>query len=576
MKIGKSWLQELVGLKVPILEIERLLPLRTIATKEVTDRFIELDMKGYNRADLLSMRGVAYEVAAITNSQVNFTEVDDFVWTKRTLDDVKAVIEDQKLCRAYCVAKIENLKVDSSPKEWIEKLEASGIRSINNIVDLTNLLMLEYGQTMHAFDAAKVKNENMIVRNAKDGEKFVTIDGRKRVLSADDLLITDPEKILSMSGIMGGKESEVSNNTDTILLEVAIFDPVSIRRSSQRHGLYSEASKRIQHGLTSKRMLQALDAAIKMYEEMGGKLTAICLTGDLKDNHKTVKLTQQRINSLIGIDIKPERVEELLTRLQFTLKTAGKGEWEVIPPYFRLDINIEEDLIEEVARMYGYEKIPAKPLEGKLPQPIDQSLQDLIYNLKVILSKSGLTEILSYSFYSTQTLKALGWTKELADKHLVKIANPISSETEYMRMNIWPNLVEVVEKNIKQGYKQSLPSGESKDIAIFEIGKVYWIGENKKPQEDYRLALALMNNIDNPLPELFKIFQKALKSTKINIRAGNGLEERHRLFHPVRNISLLVGDQVVGGMAEVHPKVLHDYGVDQRVAIIEIDLQHLV
>lgn len=576
MKVSKDWLRELVDLKISDEELVRLLPMRTIGLKEVTDKFIELDMKGYNRADLLGMRGVAFEVAAITNSQVNFTEVDNYIWTERNLKDLKVEIENPKLCKVYCVAKIEKIKVAPSPKNWVKKLEDSGIRSINNIVDITNLCMLEFGQTMHSFDGAKVKDETMIIRNAKKGERLITIDGKDRELSEDDLLITDPENILSMSGIMGGKDSEVSESTNSILLEVAIFDPILIRKSTQRHNLYSEASKRIQHGLTVKRMLQALDAAIKMYEQMGGVLTAISITGDLKDEHKKVNLRHQKLNSLVGVNFKKEEVENYLQSLGFHLEGVATNSWEVTVPYWRLDINIEEDLIEEVARIYGYEKIPPKKLEGKSPQKIDQGLQDLIYKLKASFSKVGLTEVQSYSFYSSETLQALGWTPELSKKHLVKVANPISSETEYMRMNIWPNLVDVVEKNI--GYKQSLPSDEGKDIAIFEIGKVYYISsKDNLPRENYRLAIALMDSTNNPLPETLAIFEKVVKGLKLNIKSkSNPATDGHQLFHPVRHLSILKGEDYIGGIAEVHPRVLHTYGVEKRVAIVEIDLEPLL
>src|SRR3989344_2794580 len=211
MKVSIDWLKELVSLNCSVEELLRLLPLRTIGTKEVTNNFIELDMKGYNRADLLSMRGVAYEVSAITGSEIAFSEPEEakFAWNTAKLPNTKVEVEDEKLCPLYCVAKIENLKPGPSLKNWVKKLNDSGIRSIDTITDITNLIMLEYGQTMHAFDANKVVDETMIVRLAKKGEKFVTLDGKTRELTEEDLLISDPKGILSLSGIMGGKDSEI-------------------------------------------------------------------------------------------------------------------------------------------------------------------------------------------------------------------------------------------------------------------------------------------------------------------------------------------------------------------------------
>ena len=537
MKVSISWLKELVDLNTSTDKLINLLPLRSISIKEVTEDFFELDMKGYNRADLLSLRGVAREVTAITNSQIKFSEEkNDFP----DLPKVEVVVEDEKLCPVYCVAKIQNLKPKPSPTEWVKKLKDSGVRSIDTVTDITNLIMLEYGQTIHAFDADMVAEETMIVRNARKGETFVTLDGKNRRLGEEDLLITSPKDILSMSGIMGGKKSEITQNTKTILLEVAIFDPVSIRRSSQRHGLYSEAGKRIQYGLTKTNLLQALSAAIKMYEGLGGKLTALTLTGNLKDEVKKIKLSQEKINSLVGVKIPPE---DLLQKLGFSMQNQ-----EVTVPYWRQDINIEEDLIEEVARMYGYENIPAKALpDFKLTKFQDP----LIYNLKKTLADLGLTEVQTYSFCSSKTINDL----RLTINDLVKIANPISSETEYMRDNLWPNLLEVVAKNIKNGFQ---------DIAIFEIGKVY----SSPQKETYRLSIALMNGTDNPITELNQIFQQLLKNIDIPLGAGvihpPGEQQQ---FHPTRSTD---------NMAEIHPRFVHKFGIDVRVAVLEVEIENLI
>lgn len=552
MKVSISWLKELVDLKISIEELIRLLPFRTIGIKEATDRFIELDMKGYNRADLLSMRGVAQEVTAITNSPLCFDTVD----TKSTIDEVNlpevnAQIENPEFAPVYCAAKIEELRVGPSSEDWIEKLEDSGIRAVNNIADVTNLIMLEYGQPMHAFDAAKVKNETIIVRLAKKNEEIVTLDGKKRVLDETDLLIADPQKALGLAGVMGGKNSEVTETTTTILLEAAIFDPVSNRQSSKRHGLNSEATKRFQHGLTKTNLLQAFSSTIKMYAGLGGKLTAITLVGNLDDKPKTIKLTQEKINSLIGIDIPANQVESSLTALGFKLAShmeSGKVIWDVTVPYFRLDMEIEEDVIEEVARMYGYEKIPSKELTGELPERLNQDFHNAIYDLKKALVEIGLTEVQTYSFYSSKTINDL----RLTINDLIKIANPISSETKYLRDNLWPNLLEVVAKNLRQGYK---------DIAIFEIGKVYLPLSKGLPKEIYRLSIALSNGTDNPIQELYQIAQN-LPLLRSHLNQGRTLTQR-AYFHPTRQTDWI---------AEIHPRFVNKFGIEQRVAVLEIEI----
>ncbi len=542
MKVSINWLKELVNLNCSVEELVKLLPLRTIGIKEVTPDFIDLDMKGYNRADLLSMRGVAYEAAAITNSEIKFP--DDEAKTGIDIPKTKVEVKDSKLSPVYCIAKIENLKVEHSNETWVKKLNDSGIRAINNIADVTNLIMMEYGQPMHAFDANKVSDETLIVRTAKAGETITTLDGKVRKLESLDLLIADPQKAVGIAGIMGGQNSEVTDSTTTILLEAAIFDAVNIRKTAQRLGLPSEASKRFQHGLTKKRLLQALNASIKMYQKLGGKLTAITFVGDFEDKVKTIRLTQQKINSLIGIEIKPADLEGYLQKLGFIL-TAKDQSWEVQVPYWRLDINIEEDLIEEITRIYGFEKIPAKELpEVANKQKIDP-IFELIENIKTKLVEVGLTEVQTYSFYSTSVLSNLDWSKD----KLVKIANPISSETQYLREDLWPNLLEVVAKNIRNGFK---------DVAIFELGKVYSLQKGGLPKESYRLSIALSNNSDNPIQELYQIFQglgSNLKGYKLNLK----------YFHPTR-ISLREG------IGEIHPRFVNKFGIEKRVAVLEITI----
>lgn len=561
MKVSINWLKQLVDLKVPVKQVVDLLPLRTIGTKEVTDDFIELDMKGYNRADLLSMRGVSLEIAAITDSKVTFREDDEFVWANQNLPKTSVKVET-KLCPTYCVAKITGLKVGFSPKEWINKLEDAGMRSVNNIADITNLVMLEFGQPLHAFDAQNISDETLIVRTANPDEKIITLDGKVRELLDTDLVIADCQKSLGLAGVMGGANSEVTDSTTTILLEAAIFDPVTIRKTATRLGLQSEASRRFQHGLTKKRLLQALEQAFKMYENLGGKLVAISLTGNLEDKVKTIDLHLDKVNSLIGIELKPEQIENYLTKLGFKLSSKEDlfRAWEVEVPFYRLDVEIEEDLIEEVARMYGYEKIPSQKLKGKQPDKIDQSLFELQQSLRTDLVKAGLTEVQTYSFYSTKVIENLNLDRD----SLIQIANPISAETEYLRDNIWPNLVEATCENLKY----------FKEVAIFEIGKVYFPKEHDMPEEEYRLTLALSNNSNETISQLFTLLGEAVKPLGWEIKLGSGEmnDKEQELFHPVRFAQLVSRGQRVGQIAEVHPRIVNKFGVEKRIAIIELQL----
>lgn len=557
MKVSLSWLKQLVDYQLSSEDLAEKLSLTSIGVKQQTQDYLELDLT-YNRGDLLSLRGVAYEVSAITEAPLKFLAQipEDFIWVGKNLPKVNVEIENKELCPVYCVAKIENLKVEESSKTWVKKLSDSGMRSVNNIADVTNLVMIEMGQPMHAFDARGVKDETIVVRTARKDERLTTLDGKTRDLNQEDLLIADPELALGIAGVMGGKDSEVSESTATILLEAAIFDPLSIRKTSKRHGLYSEASRRFQHGLTKIRLLQALDGAIKLYQSLGGQLTAITLEGDFGEEKRTVEVNIKRVNNLLGVSLDEETITKCLNRLNFNVIKKGQV-LEVIPPYFRKDIEIEEDVIEEVARIYGYEKIDARPLDGEEPEKLDQSVQQFIHDLKKTCKEAGLTETQTYSFYSSKVLKALGGDSSKA----VKIANPISSETEFLRTFIWPNLVEVVAKNLRAGFK---------DIAVFEIGKVY---SPEEPKEFYRLSIALMNGSDNPAEELVAIFNQLAShssSGKAKLKPGGMIKELETIFHPNRHAGIYVGDEGIGSLAELHPRFLNEFGIDKRVAVLEI------
>lgn len=571
MKISIDWLKELVQIK-DLDEVIHLLPLRTIGTKEITEQFIELDMKGYNRSDLLSIRGIAREVAAITDSKINFVELtdDQFFWVKKSLGSTPVSIKDEELCIVQAVAKIEGLKVEHSNDIWVKKLSESGMRSINNIADITNLVMLEYGHPLHAFDGSTVKDETINVRRAKEGEQITTLDGKLRKLTNEDLVLADTEKALDVAGVMGGKNTEVKKTTSTILLSASLFNPIMVRQTSNRLKLRSEASRRFYHGLTKKRLFQALDAAIRMYLSIGGKLTSLTIVGESDDQVKKIPLSLKKVNDLIGIELDKVQVEDYLIKLNFELRPEKNAEreiaWVVTPPYYRLDIEIEEDLVEEVARMYGYERIKPHKLSGKLPEKIDQSLFSLISKLKTTLVDLGLTEVQTYSFYSTKVFNALGFNDE-SKKVLIKLENPMSSETEYLRMNLWPNLLEVIDKNIREN--------NLRDIAIFEIGKIFYINKEGKQNEKYVLSVALMNNTDNPLAELFVMYQKLNKQLKLGIENTKVSEEGAKklgLFHPNRIIQLIRKNKAIGDLGEVHKRVTDKIGINQRVAILEIGI----
>lgn len=574
MKVSKQWLKQLVDYSVSDDELIQLFNHKTIGTKEVTPDFIELDMKGYNRADLLSLRGVAYEVSALTNTEVSFEEPKetDLYWVEKKLPAVAVEVADDKLSPLYCLVKIEGLKVAPSNEGWKKKLTDSGIRSVNNLADVTNLVMLEYGQPLHAFDYESVKrladSDLIVVRRAKEGEKLITLDHKERDLTQEDIVIAGQNEAIGLAGIMGGENTEVTNETTSILLEAAIFDPGMLRKTANRLSLGSEASKRFYHGLKAKRLFQALDAAVRMYESLGGKVTGMSIVGETLDQLKTVPLRLTKINQLIGETLTPTEVENYLKRLHFSLsEPISSGEetsWVVTVPYFRLDVELEEDLIEEVARMYGYEKITSHQAANIEVAQIDQSKFDFLRKLGETVVGLGLTEVSTYPYLSVKTLESLGWGDK--DKSfLIKIKNPISAETEYLRQSIWPNLVEVIDKNVRQGFN---------DIAIFEIGKAYNVMQNGEFREEYRLSVALMNGSENPLSELKAIFDQLNNELHLGLELKQMKPESfiEYFVHPVRHMQVMKEGNPIGGMSEVHKRVTDFFGLDKRVAVFEIEL----
>lgn len=563
MKVSLSWLKELVDYQLDTESLANKLSLASIGVKQQTRDYLELDLT-YNRGDLLSLRGVAYEVSAITQSPLRFvtTLPEDFIWTDKSLPKTPVTIQSDILTKVQCVAKIEGLTVAPSPKTWQEKLQQSGIRPINNLVDITNLIMLEYGQPLHAFDADDVEDETINVRLAQDNERIMTLDNKTRILDSQDIMLSDTKKALDVAGIMGGKNMEVKESTSAILLSASLFNPVIVRKTSKKLGLYSEASKRFQHGLSKFRLLQALDAAIKMYMDIGGKLTSINLVGDFTQAKKIIEIDVNKINLLLGEELNKETILSCLKKLHFILEEKSNCLISTLPPYFRLDINIPEDIAEEVARIYGYEKIDAKPLNKERPIQIDQSLPQYIYRLKTDLSKAGFTEVQTYSFFSNATMANLGRNKH-SDK-LVKIANPISTETEYLRTDLWPNLLEVLIKNLKKGFK---------DIAVFEVGKVYIPQKNTLPKEPYRLSIALINGTENPLSELYQTITSALHLKGGKLTPAKIPPVAVDFFHPNRFINIEEGESDIGFAAEIHLKLLDKYGIEKRVAILEMEIQ---
>lgn len=415
-----------------------------------------------NRGDCLSMIGLARETAVIAGGKLKLPKIELKEAHDKASDLLNVEIKDKDLCRRYIGRVIKNVKIGPSPKWMQDKLNASGVRPINNVVDVTNYVMLEMGQPLHAFDAEQVSNGKIIVRRAKNSEEIKTLDGVVRKLRSNDLVIADKEKAQAIAGIMGGAESEISEATHTIILESANFNGTAIRKTALSLGLRTEGSARHEKGLPLQLTEEAADRAAALIadlsggEVLGGRIDV----GEKKEKERKISLSAGKIKSFLGEDIPFSKAVSILESLGFKTISKSKEKAEFSVPYWRLDVFIEEDLLEEIARIYGYENIPSTLPEGALPSYERNERVEISKRLRDVFTALGFFEVYSYSF--TNKEKA-GIIRDGED--LVKIANPLSQEQEYMRVDLLGSMLDVLQKN--KDYKP----GETK--GIYEICNTY-------------------------------------------------------------------------------------------------------
>lgn len=458
----------------------------TMAGLEVTsleehngDFVFEIEVTS-NRPDWLSVMGIAREVAAITREKLkNVSRIRYHVSRKnvrRATCDVRPFsikIEDKKDCPLYTAKIIRDIKVGSSP-DWLKKrLELLGCRSVNNIVDITNYILFEYGEPLHAFDLDKLNNDTIIVRRAKNNEKIVTLDGQERMLNCEILVIADKEKAVALAGVMGGKDTEVTQATKNILLEAAIFNPIIIRRARQGLGLQSESSYRFERGIDPEIAEKASWQAVKLIQELAaGKCILAKSSGITKTNKKSINLSISGVQKILDVQITPAKIKQTLASLDFKVKTKTKDKFTVEIPAHRADVNLEIDLIEEIARIFGYEFIP-NTLPAARPQVSIGDTRGLVSLIKNTLVGLGLNEVITYSLINQDLLKGFGIGQEA-----IEILNPLSQEQGVLRPALLPSLVACIAYNLNQ--KQEY-------INIFEIASAFL----NPPKEELRLGIGL-------------------------------------------------------------------------------------
>lgn len=557
------------------------------------DHVLELDLTP-NRADCLSMLGAAYEVSALTGRAVRLPDPSRELpaSTDDAADHVSVTIEAPGMCTHFAARYIKGIKIGSSPLWMQNRLMAAGIRPISNIVDITNYVMLEYGQPLHAYDAAKVEAGQIVVRTAREGETLVTLDGQLRKLEPHMLVIADRGKALGLAGVMGGLESEVTDATVDIVLEAAKFAGGTVRKTSRQLGLRSEASARFEKEVDPGRVVAALDRAASLMAKhadgvvadgvveafAGGKAGAEGSSG--AQGGAVVDLTLARINAVLGTALSGLEVQTILSRLGFESDALGDGHWRVTVPSRRGDMTRDVDLIEEVARLHGYDNIPTTPIEGPTTPGSLTKAQAIRRELRGLLTHAGLHEAISYSVTSLANAKRFAGLA--AGAKPISLAMPMSEERGVLRTTLLPSLLEAAAYNMTR---------KNNDVALFEIGSVYHTDEEaltRQPWEKPRLALLLAGAFGHRagwnrkaeaadfyaakglLEAAFK--RLGLEGEVVYAAAGDADG-----FHPGRTaaVQLLtgIGLETIGYVGQLHPDLQREYDLpDTYVSEIELGL----
>ena len=523
-----------------------------------------------NRADALSMRGLTYELGALYNNKVNFNDVEKEENYEAT--SLQVAIESDS-CRNYVGQIVKNVEVKSSPL-WLQtRLMNSGIRPINNIVDITNYVLLEFGQPMHAFDKDLV-GDKIVVRDAKEDEVLETLDGEERKLQTSDLVITDGTRAIALGGVMGGKNTEVSEETKNIILESAYFNPTSVRRTSAAHGLRSDSSARFEKGIDPNMQKAALARAVELILELCPNAVVESSVGVVnKEEEKVVEITTSYINNYLGITLSTEDIAAILEGLSFTVEVTGEN-LVVKVPTRRPDISIKQDLVEEVIRIYGYDNLASTlPKFSKTTKGGLTYSQRMVRDLRAVYASLGFNDTINYSLVSEE--EATEYTLE--DHHKVKLLMPMTETHSTLRQSLVPGLLNTVQYNVAR---------KQKDLKLLEIGRVFFGSgdDNIQPKETLYLSAALTGEerATKWLKESSSLDFFAAKGYLEVVFDRLGLDEKVTYkksklegMHPGRFAEVHLGEKRIGFIGEVHPQVADKLGLNTTY-VFEINLDEVI
>ena len=533
----------------------------------INDAIIEFEITP-NRPDCLSIIGIARETAVTFGKQIKKDIEFKSTLQSKKLDSnagISIEIQDCNLCRRYAGRVVKNIRIGSSPEWMRERLRNAGMRPINNIVDVTNYVMLELGQPMHAFDFNKVEGKKIIVRRAKEGEVLATLDDQERKLTAKMLVIADENKPLAVAGVMGGANSEVNENTTTILLESANFTGSSVRLTAKALGLRTEASARFEKGLDIENTIRAMNRAVQLLEEMGAGIGEESYVDcyPVKWEQKFIKFRPEKVNQLLGTNIDTRYMISVFEALGLKVDETNMN---VTIPSYRQDIEGEADLAEEVARFYGYNNIVSTLFSGETTQGGKTFKQKIEDTCKSVMNAQGLSEIYTYSFVSPRTLDMINANKNSNLRNTIEVANPLSEEHKIMRTTTVPSMLEVLARN----YSRRIPAVRLYELAYAYIPKVLPIAE--LPEERELLTIGMYGEED--FYSIKGVIEELL--TDLGIKKYEFVRCSETAFHSGRTAEIRIGDKKIGIVGEIHADVLENYGLNTRAYVGVVEVQQLI
>ena len=537
---------------------EKFLGMDIVEVLNLKKEIIEFEITP-NRPDCLSVEGLGRETAVslgkeFKNIHKNLDELN--IENKKEIGGLKVEIKAPDLCYRYVARVVKNVKIGPSP-EWMRKrLNACGMRAINNIVDITNYVMLEMGQPMHAFDINSVEGKHIIVRRAEKNEEITTLNKQKRNLNEDMLVIADEKKPVAIAGVMGGLNSEIENDTEMVVFESAVFNGGSVRLTAKEVGLRTEASSRYEKGLSPENALRAANRAVELVKLIGAgeEVEGVIDVYTTKQKENRIEIDPDRINALLGTDITRDEMDNIFKNLG--IKVEGNI---AIPPFFRQDIEGEADIAEEVLRIYGYDKLDSSLIHAETTVGGKNRAQKMEDNLKNLLKDKGFSEIYTYGFINEKDLEKCN----LKEENKIKILNPVSEEFNIMRPSTIPSMLNAISFNFAQ---------KNENVRLFDISRVYYnnqnqIQENKLPEEENILTIAMYGNCD--FYDIKGYVENVLKECNVK-RYEIRKEESKLSYHPGRAANICVGKDTIITFGEIHPIVQENYGIGEKVYLAEI------